>query len=713
MPASEGYLQRRFDTRYAWGVCAVLLLAIGLIYGQTLGHALLVYDDSGYVYDNPHVTAGLTGEGVRWAFADGPYGEWYPLAVLSHMLDCQLFGLSPWGHHLTGVLLHAAASIGLFLVLVRMTGELWPSALVAMLFGIHPQHVESVAWVAERRDVLSGLFFVLTLGAWLGYVRSGRSLARYLLVAALFALGLMAKPMLVTLPPLLLLLDFWPLGRFGSAVDAPDWIHSSERTRVWRLVLEKLPLCALAAGACVMTLRNHSEGGQTLAWSARLGNAAISIATYVVDFFYPADLAAFYPYPMGGPPTWKVVGAIGIVAFVSVAVTIWRRQVPYFFVGWLWYLGMLVPVLGLVTISHHAMADRYMYLPGVGLYIALGWGLTRLAARLPEGRWVLSMCAGLVVAMLVACSARQTSFWRDDETLWRHALTCNPDNGKAEFGLAYVLARQGKFDDAILYFRRAETHPIDIAPFNNLGVVFAQLGRWDEAIDQYQQALAMQPDDPAACVNLGAAFLQQGRFDEAIACFRRAEKHPIDAAPFNNLGVLFARLGRWDEAVDQYQQALAIQPNDMAAHVNLGLALLQRRSLDEAKQHFRLALEIDPAGLEARCGLAHLLLLEDRPDEARIEFEQAVAIHPRSVAAHDGLAQVLLRQAKPDESILHCRAALAIDPKFYRAHINLARALADSGQPEEAAAHYRRALELDPGNRVARQNLDNLLNNVR
>ena len=258
----------RADVVYARWICVLLVVAIGLIYGQTLGHAFLNFDDYGFVFANPHVTPGLSGEGFWWAFTDGPIGEWYPLAPLSHMLDCQLFGLKAWGHHLTSVLLHAAGSIALFLVLWRMTGELWPSGFVAALFAVHPQHVESVAWVAERRDVLSGLFFMLTLAAWLGYVRGGRSVGRYVLVALLFALGLMSKPIVVTLPALLLLLDFWPLARFGSAVDAPPWTSSVERPGVLHLLLEKLPLVALAAGEGLMTLWTHNAGGELSALAA-------------------------------------------------------------------------------------------------------------------------------------------------------------------------------------------------------------------------------------------------------------------------------------------------------------------------------------------------------------------------------------------------------------------------------------------------------------
>ncbi|HEY1786465.1 MAG TPA: hypothetical protein VGG30_12975, partial [Pirellulales bacterium] len=429
MPRSHDTLPR-VNTYYAWGVCGFLLLAIGLIYGQTLGHNLLDYDDNGFVYDNAHVRAGLTSEGICWAFTEGPFGEWYPLDPLSHMLDCQLFGLRPWGHHLTNVLLHAATSVALFLVLWRMTAELWPSAFVAVVFAVHPQHVESVAWVSERRDVLSGLFFALTLGAYLGYVRHGRSLGRYLLVVLLFALGLMAKPMLVTLPALLLLLDFWPLARIGAARHAPAWTAKIDRPGAVPLALEKLLLVALAAGDCLLTVRTHASGPQPLPWAVRAGNAAVACVNYIIQFFYPVDLAAFYPIPPGGPPIWKVAGAIAILAATSAAVVIWRRRCPYCFVGWFWYLGMLCPVLGLVEVADHAMADRYMYLPGIGLYIALAWGATRLAAGSLVGRWVLGVSAAMVTALLVGCATWQTSFWRDDETLWRHTLACTVDNSK-------------------------------------------------------------------------------------------------------------------------------------------------------------------------------------------------------------------------------------------------------------------------------------------
>ncbi len=388
---SLGFLPHDLRTR---GVCAGLILAIVVIYGQTLSYPFLFYDDSGYVYANPHVTPGLTGAGIWWAFTDGPFGEWYPLVMLSHMLDCQVFGLNAWGHHLTNLLLHAAASIALFLVWWRMTGEFWPSAFVAAIFAVHPQHVESVAWIAERRDVMSGLCFMLTLGAYLGYVRGGRPLGQYCLVAIFFTLALMSKPTVVTLPALLLLLDFWPLARFGWAIDAPGWTKSVRRPGLPWLLLEKLPLLALAVAVSLITLSTHLTRPSELGWPERIGNAVVSCVTYVGQVFCPVNLAIFYPNPVGGPPIWKVVGAAVILGAVSVVAVIWRRGLPYLFVGWFWFLGMLTPVLGLVKIADHSMADRYMYLPGIGLSIAMAWGAARLAAGSLAGRRALAFARG-------------------------------------------------------------------------------------------------------------------------------------------------------------------------------------------------------------------------------------------------------------------------------------------------------------------------------
>ncbi|HEX4146274.1 MAG TPA: tetratricopeptide repeat protein [Pirellulales bacterium] len=641
LPPNED-TRHRTDTYYAWGVCGFLLIAIGLIYGQTLGHILLAYDDYDFVSGNPHVAAGVSREGVKWAFTDGPFGEWYPLAMLSHMLDVQLFGLAAWGHHLTNVLIHAASSIALFFVLWRMTDELWPSAFVAAVFAVHPQHIESVAWVAERKDVLSGFFFVLSLGAYFGYVRHGRSLARYVLVAVLFALGLMAKPMIVTLPPLLLLLDFWPLARFGGASDTPQWVHSAERRSALRLVLEKLPLVALAAGDCLITLRTHTSPGIDLALSVRIGNAAVSCINYVAAFFYPVGLAAFYPILPGGPPTWKAAGAIAVLAVISAAALIWRRRCPYLFVGWFWYLGMLSPVLGVVKIGALAMADRYMYLPGIGLCIALAWGATRLAAGSLERLRVLGVCAALVIAVFMAFAAWQTSFWRTDETLWGHALACTSDNAEAEVGLADALVRRDQLDQAIDHYRRAQRNPTDCAPFNNLGSLLARQGKLDAAAAQFRKALEIEPNSSAAHANLGMALARQNRPDDAMEQFRRAiEIDPRIFTAHRGIARLLLLEGKTDDAVAEFERAVEIDPRNTASQDDLGRTLFDLGKIDAAIPHFEAALAIDPNFLQSHLNLAHAMAVQGRIDRAMDHYRRALELDPNNAAARNNLNKLL------------------------------------------------------------------------
>jgi protein O-mannosyl-transferase len=641
-PRSDEAKSSRSDRYYAWAVCGFLLLTVGLIYGQTLDHVLVDYDDSGFVYANPHVRAGLTLEGIKWAFTEGPYGEWYPLAPLSHMLDCQLFDLAVWGHHLTSVLLHAAGSILLFLVWWRMTDELWPSAFVAAVFAVHPQHVESVAWVAERRDVLCGLFFMLTLATYLGYVRHGRSLGRYVLVAAMLALGLMAKPMLVTVPPLLLLLDFWPLARIGAASDTPDWTHSIERPGLLRLVLEKIPLFALAVGDCLMTLRTHNAVVIVLPWSVRISNAATSCIAYIRQFFYPVDLAVFYPYPKDGFPIGSVVSCLVILVVVSGAAVIWRRRCPYLFVGWFWFLGMLSPVIGLISVSDHAMADRYMYLPSIGLSIALTWGAVRLCAGSPNWTRVLTGGSALAVGVLAVYSVWQTSYWHDDETLWRHALSCTAASSEAELALADALARQSQFDEAIDYYERAQKHPLDAMPFNNLGKTLAGLGDLNGAIAQYRLALLIDPKSALVHANLAAALGLKAQFEEAMKhALLAIELDPLATIPHVALAHLYAYQKKMAEARTELYRVIEMDPFYAGAENDLGSTFLDEGNLNEAMLHYRRALQLDPKMVLAHTNLAEVLVTLGKVDEAIPHYRRALELEPNNKVALSALEKLL------------------------------------------------------------------------
>ncbi len=517
-------------------VCCLLALAVAVVFGQTRRYDFVNFDDDVYVYDNPHVAGGLTPQTVAWSFTTFDSSNWHPLTWLSHALDCQLYGTQhPGWHHLTNVVLHAAVAILLFLVLWQMTGSLWPSAFVAAVFAVHPLRVESVAWIAERKDLLSGLFFMLTLAAYLHYVRHPFSWGRYLLVIVTFTLGLMAKPMLVTLPFVLLLLDYWPLGRLSVKPLALSWGGSCtatpgatvqlspQRSHVtWRrLIAEKLPLLLLAAASCVVTSlaqRPSIAVCERLPIFCRIANALVSYVGYLGQFFYPVGLAAFYPHPEDGLSTWKIVGALLVLGGISVTAWIGRRRFPYLLVGWLWYLGMLVPVIGLVQVGDQASADRYTYLPGIGLCLALAWGVAQLTVSWPHRRWLCAAASALALLMLATIAWRQTSYWRDSETLWGRALACTVRNATAEFNLGVTLAQRGDAAGAIRCFQRTlAIQPRSADAENDLGVMLARSGRLDDAMRHFQAALKIRPDLADAHNNLRMAIQQQSRFRRAVS----------------------------------------------------------------------------------------------------------------------------------------------------------------------------------------------------
>jgi len=547
------------------------------------------------------------------------------------MLDCQLYGLHPGGHHLTNVLLHTATVIALFLVLRQMTGALWRSAFVAAVFAIHPLRVESVAWVAERKDVLSGLFFMLTIGAYVRYARRPWSPARYGLVVLLFALGLMCKPMLVTLPVVLLLMDYWPLQRVESA---------------GKLVLEKLPFLALSAASCVVTLvaqigAIHSAGSFSL--PLRFANALVACKVYLDQMVYPAGLAVFYPFPRNGAPAWDVALAGTLLAAFS-AVAFWqRRKQPWLLMGWLWYLVMLPPVVGIIQVGQQAHADRYTYLPQIGIYVAVTWLAAERAAKWHAGRMAIGSPMTVVLAVLMVCGWKQTTYWKNRETLWTHTLGCTTDNYPANCNLGNFLLQKGRVDEAIAHYQEAlQINPTFADAHYNLGVALGRKGRVEEAIAQHQMALEISPDYADAHYNLGNNFSRLGRMDEAISQYQMAlQIKPDDAAALVNLGNSFFQLGRTDQAISQYQKALQIKPDDAEARKNLGLALLKKGSVGEAITHFQKALQTGPDNPEVQNNLAWLLAT--CPEASLRNGDEAVRLAQRANELAGGNNPVVLR----------------------------------------------------------------------
>ena len=513
-------------------ICIGLALLTWAVFAQTLRYDFVNYDDPSYVYQNTRITSGFSLTNVVWAFTHVHSENWHPLTTITHMLDCQLYGLKAGWHHFTNVLLHTVAGVLLFLALQRMTGALWRGAFVAALFAVHPLHVESVAWIAERKDVLSGVFFMLTLLAYFHYTRAP-SIGRYLILALVVALGLMSKPMLVTLPFVLLLLDYWPLGRFQAR-------RTGGRRQLLQLIVEKIPLIALSAASSIVTfLAQRGAIGWTeqLPVSARISNAIVTYLVYIWQMLWPPKLAVFYPHPENRLPIWAITLALVVLAGITIAACLLRKRAPYLIVGWLWYLGMLVPVIGLVQVGWQGHADRYTYLPQIGLYIAVTWTATDLTASWRFQRIALAAAAALLVAALSWRAWLQTSYWRDSETLFTHALAVTSNN--------------------------------DVA-LNNLGIIFLDKGQLDDAISKLEAAIDLRPENGPAHDNLAKALLRKGRLAEAMVHYRKfLEIEPGNVEARNTLGTALIQQRRVNEAIAQWQEALALQPDNGNAASNL------------------------------------------------------------------------------------------------------------------------------------------------
>lgn len=553
-----------------WLVCVGLAIIVAIAFGRIVGHDFINYDDDQYVTENPHVLNGLNGSDVIWAFTTGHTGYSHPITWLTHQLDAQLFGTWAGGHHLTSLILHALNAILLFLLLARMTRDLWPSAFVAGLFAIHPLHVESVAWVAERKDVLSGLFFLLTLHAYVSYAAKPRA-GRYVLALVLFFLGILSKPMLVTVPFVLLLLDYWPLQRL--TVGAGEG-KKSGGVEVSRLLVEKVPFLVLAVGWSLLTFTVQSTSGAVaraqLGLGERTANAVISYGMYVWHTFWPLDLALFYPYPRTLSGGAVLLGLTLLIVVSVLCVMRWRTS-RYFVTGWLWYLGMLVPVIGFIQVGEQARADRYTYLPQIGLGVLITWGALELFHKWSKGRQLLAALALVVILGLTAVSYVQASYWQDSETIWRHSLAVTSNNHIAQNNLGNDLMKKGRLDEAIGHFREAlgilKNYP---EAHNNLGFALSNKGNWAEAIPSYREAIRIRPDYPKAHNNLAISLAETGKTDEAIAEFKEALRMDPDYQEAHcNLAIVLLRVGQRDEAVAHLREALRLKPNDSEVKAQL------------------------------------------------------------------------------------------------------------------------------------------------
>ena len=702
-----------FDLLRRGNVILLCLLLFGLMFWvflPSLHGDFIDIDDGVFVIRNTHID--LTLANVAWAFCHTPSVHWLPLTLWSLMLDHQLYGLKPWGYHLTNVLLHAVNTVLLFLVLRRMlglrseksigaaapqAGATWRSLMVAAFFGLHPLRVESVAWISERKDVLSVTFWMLTLWAYVRYVekskvQSPKSKVLYGLTLLFFALSLMSKPMVVTLPCVLLLLDYWPLERW-------------QRKNLRGLLVEKAPfflLSAIGSAVTYVILRNSGVlsftfTGLSLPFGARLENALVSYGRYLGKLFWPVNLCAFYPYPDHWPMQTILLAGL-LIPGLSVLAFVLRRQRPYLLTGWLWYLGTLVPVIGLAQAGDESMADRYSYIPSIGILMILAWGTCQVTRGWHSQSIGLGAVGGVLALVCIGMTRHQIGYWKDEVSLWRHAVAVTENNYQAHNRLGRALSSQKRYAEAAREFQEAaRLNPGLAEVYYSLGHISSSLGRVAEAVVYYQRALAVRPDYVAVHDSLGDLLRQEGRLDEAIDHFRKAvEIQPDSAISQNNLGFALSLKGRPDEALAHFQKAVDLDSNNQIIQYNFGSFLLQRGRVDEAIGHFRSALKLQPDNAEIHNDLGHALLLKEQPDEAIRELQTAARLKPGQAEAHSDLGRALLNQGRLDEAIREFQAVVRLSPDQAEAHANLGYAFVKRGSFDEAICEFQVAAKLKP-----------------
>ncbi|MHC4396677.1 MAG: tetratricopeptide repeat protein [Planctomycetota bacterium] len=678
---SEGILLNveKVSDKYKITFVAALLAVSTLgVYWQIHNYDFVNYDDNVYVTENSNVQSGLSLENVGWAFTTGSLRNWHPVTWLSLMLDYQLFGLDPGFFHITNLLFHAASGLLLFLALNKMTGKVWRSGFVAALFALHPLHVESVAWIAERKDVLSTFFMMLTILAYLRYAKRP-GLARYLAVAAAFSLGLLSKAMLVTLPFVLLLLDYWPLGRFqvgrskGKKKSQKPVSPSPtyKRATFFDLVKEKLPLFILSVVFSIITYVIQQQGGtmrslEMIPLNTRIANALVSYISYIQKMIAPIRLAVLYPHPRSGLPlAYAIIAALALLS-ITIVVICYRKRRPYLAVGWLWYIGTLVPVIGLVQVGEQAMADRYSYVPLTGLFIIIAWGVPEVLSRWRYRNIFLALAACLIIPVLAVLTRLQTQHWQNSITLFKHAVAVTNDNYTAH---------------------------------NNLASALDDDGQNQAAVAHYLKALAINQNYIKARYNLGNAFMHMGRFDEAVVHWTEVLGLDSDhIGAHNNIAVVMSQQGKFKEAAEHYRHILSLTPGDAAAENNLARAVGNQQNMEQVLNHYE---------------RANALAKNGEFDDAISFYLQALQINPNFVLAHNNLGNVYLLRGEFDKSFEHYSKALEINPDFAETHYNLGVLFQKQGKTEQAAAEYRKTLQSDPAHQKARRALEELLNKTK
>ena len=634
-------------------ICLLLAITTIAVFSQLRHHDFVNFDDDLYIYENRHVKSGITTESLTWAFTNSHAYNFHPLTTVSHMLDCRLFGPKPGPHHIINVIFHAANALLLLLVLSRMTKNFYASAFVAAAFALHPLHVESVAWISERKDVLSTFFWLLTMLAWLWYAHRPAVL-KYITVLILFALGLMAKQMLVTLPFVLLLCDYWPLGRFklkGSR--APGSLKTNKRATLRRCILEKIPLILFSAIASAIVFIVQQKTGLVKSvtqypFAERLTNALVAYVAYIVKMCCPTNLAIFYPHPGPNLPAWKIAGSIILLLAITIAVLLSLKRRPYLAVGWLWYLGALVPVIGLVQVGLQAYADRYTYIPLIGIFIMIAWSLPEMLARLPYRKPILSISAVIVLATLAAMTRAQTAHWQNSTTLYEHATKVIPNNEWAYNWLGHTQAKLDDLENATTNFQKAiDIKPDFIEAHCNLGRALTKQGKFNQALVHLNEAFRLKPEFARAHSAMAELLIDQRRPRQAIVHYRQAlETDPENANTQNGLGTAFAMMRKPDIAADHFKKALRINPDHHQAHLNLGAALAEQGDFQQGVYHLSHAIRLKPRSIKAHLNLGVAFYKQKKYDQAAEAFKKALKIDPKNPHAQNYLRMTIQQKNK-------------------------------------------------------------------
>jgi Flp pilus assembly protein TadD len=652
-------------------IALFLLVLTLLVYVRAAWFPFISYDDNLYITQNHTVQQGLTWSGLAWAFTTLHAANWHPLTWLSLMLDVQLFGLRPGALHMVNVLFHAVNAVLLFLILVRTTGARWRSAFVAALFALHPLHVESVAWVAERKDVLSVFFGLLAIWAYVRYAERPE-LSRYLWAILFFILSLLSKPMLVTMPFLLLLLDYWPLCRIsGSFMPRHGDARSMPAVTIRRALLEKIPLLALSALSSIVTVVAQKRGDTidlSLSLGVRLANAVVGYMRYLGKTFWPGSFAVFYPHPGSSLPMWQAVGAFSLLLLITVFVVLRLRRSPWLGVGWFWFMGTLIPVIGLIQAGAQSIADRYTYIPLIGIFIMIAWEVPHLLKGARLGTRTLGIASVLVIAVLAGLTWRQLGFWRSDETLFRHALSVTDNNCVALASLAEALLRKGDTGDAYGYFQKTlRLCPNDEQSWYNLGVLQKDRGELPEAEYSFREALRLKPKYIMAWSNLCAVYLASGRVPEAIDALLEATRlAPRDALIQFNLGSVYGKAGRFAEAADAYRKAVQLKPDYADAWNNLGIAYKNLGRISEAAAAFLRAAQIQSNNPVAWYNLGILYTKAGKFSDAAEAFREAARLGPEHAASWYQLGLAYASLGKRQEALDAAQSLQLIDAGMAR-----------------------------------------------